>query len=131
MIALRRPSRLELALLAVLLGTFVAAPTPGDIGGCGQSAQQLDAPTFFASKAYIDCDRCGACGFLTKPCKDACAANASIPRAFPDGCVPLVHDGEVCLRALNNASCSDYADYVTDNASTRSTPTECEFCPAR
>ncbi len=117
---------------AVLVAAvLVAAPTPGDIGGCGQRAQPLDARVFFASKATIDCMRCQDCGLATSLCAEACDPYASIPEGFPQGCVPLVHDGEVCLRALHNASCGDYRDYVSDDPSVRSTPTECNFCPPR
>jgi hypothetical protein len=42
--------------------------------------------------------------------------------------VPLVHDGEVCLRALDDAACEDYLEYMSDVAPT--VPTECNFCPA-
>jgi hypothetical protein len=40
----------------------------------------------------------------------------------------LVHDGEVCLRALEVAACDDYALFMDDVAP--SLPTECNFCPA-
>ena len=45
---------------------------------------------------------------------------------IPQTCRPLLHDGEVCLRALNAASCSDYATFVDDDAP--ALPSECEFC---
>lgn len=125
------PRKRELALLTALLLCFVIAPTPGDIGGCGQQAELLDAPTFFATKRVIDCRQCDECGFVYDTCRDACDANASLPEAFPRGCFPLVHDGEVCLRALNNASCDEYSTYMADDPETRSTPSECNFCPAR
>jgi len=47
--------------------------------------------------------------------------------SFPERCLPLVHDGEVCLRALLNASCGDYSQYMSDDSPTA--PTECNFCP--
>src|SRR5690606_8122210 len=43
--ALPRGFTLLLACLACLL----LAPTPGDVGGCGQAPQELDAPIFFAT----------------------------------------------------------------------------------
>ncbi len=117
---------------AVLVATvFVAAPTPGDIGGCGQKAQPLDARVFFASMAATDCLRCQDCGLTTDTCAASCNPNAPIQEAFAEGCVPLVHDGEVCLRALYDASCGDFRTYVSDDPSTRSTPSECNFCPPR
>jgi hypothetical protein len=39
----------------------------------------------------------------------------------------LVHDGEVCLNALDAASCDDYEQYVANQGAT--IPTECNFCP--
>jgi hypothetical protein len=46
---------------------------------------------------------------------------------FDEGCIPLVHDGEVCLRALLAASCQDFSEFVRDLEPTA--PTECVFCP--
>ncbi|HTA91581.1 MAG TPA: hypothetical protein VK745_18485 [Polyangiaceae bacterium] len=117
--------QLALALLSFL---FCTAPTPGDIGGCGQKPAELDPGIFFASKAATDCQHCGDCGLTSMACKNACDDSpTSYPAAFPDRCLPLVHDGEVCLRALENASCSDYSAYMRDDAPT--VPTECNFCP--
>jgi hypothetical protein len=42
--------------------------------------------------------------------------------------VPLVHDGEVCLRALDDGGCEDYRNYMSDLSP--SVPTECNFCPS-
>ena len=126
---MRRPSdhavRALLALGALLLCT---APTPGDVGGCGQAPDQLDPGTFFATKADIDCRRCQECSLHTTSCNTACNAPASYPSQFPTGCVPLVHDGEVCLRELSYASCSDYQGYMDDRAPR--VPSECDFCPS-
>jgi hypothetical protein len=115
------------AALAALAFCFCTAPTPGDIGGCGQRPQELDPGIFFQSKAAIDCQRCGECGLATKSCAAACDVPESYPTSFPDRCDPLVHDGEVCLRALLNASCGDYSGYMSDKSPTA--PTECDFCP--
>jgi hypothetical protein len=104
---------------------FCAAPVPGDVGGCSQRAQELDTAAFFEIKGSIDCEKCTACAIESETCARACRGegNASLPR----GCVALVHDGEVCLRALLDASCEDYEGFVRDQAPT--TPTECNFCP--
>ena len=119
-------ARLALALVVLL---FCTAPTPGDIGGCGQSPDILDASTFFGNKKRIDCNRCEDCGLVSATCVKACDDNQPFDSSFPTDCVPLVHDGEVCLRALQHASCSDYQGYVDDNAPT--TASECDFCPAK
>ena len=116
--------KVALAALALL---FCTAPTPGDVGGCGQRAAELDSGTFFASKARLDCKRCDECMLVTASCTNACNSPESYPTRFPDQCVPLVHDGEVCLRALLYASCGDYAGYMSDRSP--SVPTECDFCP--
>jgi hypothetical protein len=117
-------AKLGCALLALL---FCTAPTPGDVGGCGQKPAELDPGTFFASKANIDCQRCDECELGSVSCENVCNARESYPMSFPDNCVPLVHDGEVCLRALLHASCDAYASYMSD--SSPSVPTECNFCP--
>ena len=112
------------AALAFLV--FGLAPTVGDIGSCGQEPDELDAKTFFLYKRALDCQRCGDCGLRSTACQGACGATPALI-AFPDGCHPFVHDGEVCLHALLIASCDDYASYVRDDAPTA--PSECQFCP--
>lgn len=117
---------LKLALGFVALA-FCAAPTPGDIGGCAQEAQELDPRTFFWSLQDSQCARCQDCGIETAACGRACG-DVLLQTEFPESCVPLVHDGEVCLRALQQSSCADSRDYMSD--SEPSIPTECNFCPA-
>ncbi len=114
--------------LGIALLAFCTAPTPGDVGGCNQRAELMNAQAFFAAKADVDCARCTECALASRTCDDACSAN---PRrqSFPVGCAPLVHDGEVCIGALQSASCDTYRDYVSDQAPTA--PTECDFCPRR
>jgi hypothetical protein len=114
----------------VLFALAVAclAPTPGDIGSCGQEAQELDPALFFDTKRAIDCERCRDCGITTETCRRACDDPAP-QAAFAEDCLPLVHDGEVCLRALLSASCSDYETFTRDVAPL--VPAECDFCPPR
>ena len=122
-------ARVRLWLLLTLLVTlFCTAPVPGDIGGCGQSAQDLDASTFFASKKAVDCQRCNECGLGSQACRNACDTSQPAQTAFPQYCYPLVHDGEVCLRALMAASCNAYTGFMDDSAP--GVPTECDFCPS-
>lgn len=121
---IRRRAVAEL-ILALLF--FCTAPTAGDIGGCGQRADNLDPEKFFSAKQSLDCERCTACQLTTKVCSRACQPGL-VEGDFPKQCEPLVHDGEVCLHALQAASCSTYASYVADEGAT--TPTECNFCPA-
>jgi hypothetical protein len=110
-------------VIAVLL---CAAPVPGDIGSCGQPIQRLDAARFFSAKKVVDCRRCTECELVSAACTDACSDDEAAT-SFSAGCVPLVHDGEVCLRALLYASCDDYAGYLDDHSP--QVPTECNFCP--
>jgi len=117
--------QLGLALAAMFLCT---APTPGDVGGCAQEPQELDPELFFSNKDYIDCERCSECGFEGPICERACSDQLS-QSAFPEGCLPLVHDGEVCLRALLDADCDEYAKYVDGDSP--EIPLECNFCPVR
>jgi hypothetical protein len=121
----RRSRARGLGLIGVVLLSL--APVPGDIGACGQPVQELDATKFFESKQAVDCERCDECGIDDKTCTAACDGFTPTSTAFPEGCVPVVHDGEVCLRALLYASCSDYGAYVADSRPT--VPTECNFCP--
>lgn len=122
---LRRERRKIAAASLALL--FCTAPVAGDVGGCGQKPAELDAEIFFASKANIDCARCRECGLSGTACTNACQFPERYPQAFPPQCLPLVHDGEVCLRALQYASCGDYGAYMSDTSP--SVPTECNFCP--
>jgi hypothetical protein len=112
-------ARLGLASLLLL-----AAPTAGDIGSCGQPIEDLDPTKFFTEKRRIDCQHCQDCDFQTRTCTQACAGIGQ--NEFPAGCYPLVHDGEVCLHALRDASCDEYAPYVADQSP--QAPSECNFC---
>ncbi len=119
----RRRSLVKLALVAML---FIAGPTAGDIGSCGQEIVELDPIKFFGEKQAIDCRQCLDCDFLTTFCEDSCG-DVLLESSFPEDCFPLVHDGEVCLNALRAAGCDEYAAYVDDLAPT--VPAECNFCP--
>jgi hypothetical protein len=111
----------------LVLALFTMAPTPpGDVGGCGQHAQPLDAPAFFSLWSDIDCEKCTECGFETERCTVQCE-KTELQAEFRTGCAPLVHDGEVCLHALRAADCDEYEDYVKDEGPL--VPTECRFCP--
>lgn len=118
-------SRWLRAVVGFVVLAFCAAPVPGDVGGCNQRAQELDPEAFFAIKGGVDCEKCLGCSIESDTCDRACAGD--VDTALPRGCVALVHDGEVCLRALLDASCDDYRGFVRDEAPT--TPTECNFCP--
>jgi hypothetical protein len=112
----------RLALTALL---FLIAPTAGDIGGCSQSASDLDAAKFFEVKQNLDCLRCLQCKIGSDACALACGPD--LGQSFPARCYPLVHDGEVCLDVLRAATCQDYDSYMADADAI--TPTECDFCP--
>ena len=116
-------------VLVAIVAALCAAPTVGDVGSCGQKAAPLGAPEFFGARLQLECDRCRRCGYSSRACVRACDALArhAIPPSFPEGCSPVVHDGEVCLRALDALSCSAFGDVVSDAPIV---PTECDFCPA-
>lgn len=128
-----------LGFAAMVLAVLSMAPTPGDIGGCGQPAEELqNQELFFRAMQAADCSACERCGFSTKSCGDACGGLKGLPPKFPDGCVPLVHDGEVCLRRLQEDSCDDYSRYIVDDErgdvvplTLRPRPSECQFCPEK
>jgi hypothetical protein len=113
-------------LVAAILGVLTMAPTVGDVGGCGRQATELDRAQFESARKQEDCDRCQACGLGTDRCVRACNPQLPSDTLLPDTCRPLFHDGEVCLRALEAASCSSYATYVDDFAP--AIPSECDFC---
>jgi hypothetical protein len=120
------PQRAELVVAAVVAMGLCAAPTVGDVGGCGAAATNLDEATFARARKSVDCQRCEQCSLTTNTCKVACDPNAPIDLVWPSTCNPLFHDGEVCIRALQAASCSDYASFVDDVAPVE--PSECDFC---
>lgn len=121
-----RLRRRELAVCALLALVFGAGPTVGDIGSCNDQASALDLSTFQAERKAVDCLRCRQCGLTTMWCTAACNPGARSPVTWPDSCLPLAHDGVVCIDALQAASCGDYASYVSDTSPT--VPTECDFC---
>jgi hypothetical protein len=122
----RSTRSMQLALGFIALA-FCAAPVPGDVGGCGQAAKQLDPEAFFWNLQDRECQQCRACDVTTSACERACGTTL-VQSEFPKDCVPLVHDGEVCLRAIEQSGCSDVRDFMSD--SSPSIPTECNFCPA-
>lgn len=115
--------RLGISLLAIYV---LMAPVAGDIGSCGQKAEELDAVKFFEAKQFVECNRCIDCGFTNETCQTICNVALEDPSFHPD-CFPLAHDGEVCLNALEAASCDAFERFVDDVAPT--IPTECNFCP--
>lgn len=123
----RRVTPGQVLRLSVVALFFLAGPTAGDIGGCNQAAEDLDPQKFFSTKQNLDCERCLDCQIITGACDVACGE--AVEAVFPQGCYPLVHDGEVCLDALQIASCDDYRGFMADQGST--VPTECNFCPPR
>lgn len=124
----RAPRAHEIARLAVLLLVFLVAPTAGDIGSCGESPADLDSVKFFRAKETIDCRMCLLCGMATLACERACDESPN-QAAFPLGCFPLIHDGEVCLNALEASGCDEYRGFMADQGAT--VPTECNFCPPK
>jgi hypothetical protein len=112
--------------LAAVLIFFTAAPTAGDIGSCGQAPDDLDPVKFFTVKQQLDCDKCNSCAIDSNACKLACDPGLH-QTAFPPDCYPVVHDGEVCLNALQTSGCNDYSLFMSDGQPT--IPTECNFCP--
>lgn len=113
-------------LTAAVLGVLSMAPTVGDVGGCGREATDLDAAVFANAKKDTDCRRCQSCGIGTTRCELACDPKQSPETSLPQTCRPVLHDGEVCIRALHAASCDDYATYMDDVAP--AVPSECAFC---
>ena len=113
-------------LVAVLAALAVLAPTPGDTGGCGTAVVEMSSAGYGNARKLADCARCKECNIGSERCARAC--NRSVPPEFalPPTCRPLLHDGQVCLRAIYAASCADFATYVDENAPV--TPSECGFC---
>lgn len=122
-------ARRSFVLVGVALALFCMAPTPGDVGGCGREPEPLNERSYAEVRRRTDCTRCAECGIATERCADACRTDVAAPIGFPPGCEPLVRDGEVCIRALQAASCERYTEYLSDLSPT--VPTECEFCRAR
>ncbi|MFO0677638.1 MAG: hypothetical protein U0169_13975 [Polyangiaceae bacterium] len=120
------PSARELAGVAFVALVFGMAPTVGDVGGCGAAPEDMSSALFANERKLVDCKRCTECAIDTARCRRACTPNAPTDTVIPKTCRPLVHDGEVCLRALEAASCSSYSRYVADDLP--STPSECAFC---
>lgn len=116
----------QVSLVIALLGLLLMAPTVGDTGGCGRTATELDHDRYANARKLEDCQRCQECGLDTARCLRACDPRALPEIALPPTCRPLYHDGEVCLRAVDAASCGTFATYVDD--ASPANPTECDFC---
>ncbi|GAC1353163.1 MAG: hypothetical protein NVS3B20_20010 [Polyangiales bacterium] len=120
------PSRTSIAFV-IALALLVSAPVVGDVGACGAVAETLDAQRFFNARLEDECTRCNECANSSPGCRRACDRKTPRPLTFPPGCHPLVHDGEVCLHAIEALSCNAFGDLVSDNPIV---PTECDFCPS-
>ena len=118
--------RRTLAVVMLVALVFGAAPTAGDVGSCGKTAEDIDEARFGLARKKLDCRRCTACKITTNRCAAACDDNVPSDVSFGATCRPLVRDAEVCLDALSVASCSDYRKYVSDEE--RLVPGECDFC---
>ena len=112
-------------LIILALAPLLLATTPGDIGGCGDEVKDLDQVAFGQERKKLDCQQCRGCALETKRCTFACDESKQ-PGTLPATCRPLERDGQVCLRALQTASCGDYAGFMNDTAPL--TSSECEFC---
>ncbi len=112
--------------VVIVSAVFLAAPTPGDVGACGKTAQEMSSASFAAARKRADCAGCTACGIVSDRCVRACNEKLPPEIALPPTCRPLIHDGEVCLRAINDAPCDRFATYVDEFAP--ATPSECTFC---
>jgi hypothetical protein len=118
--------RAEILVAAIVALAIFPAPTVGDVGGCGKTATTLDPGVFERARKSVDCERCNDCGIANDHCTRACDPKQPSDVDIPPTCHPVYHDGEVCIRALKAASCSDYVSYVDDVAPT--IPSECDFC---
>lgn len=119
-------TRAPIRVAVVVLGVLSMAPTAGDVGGCGAEITALDPLAFGVARKDMDCERCQECGIDNERCQRACDPAIPVETSIPATCLPLQHDGEVCIRALHAASCDKYRTYVDDFAP--KAPTECEFC---
>jgi len=119
-------ARAPFKVAVVVLGVLSMAPTAGDVGGCGAEIVALDPLAFALVRKDLDCERCQECGIDNGRCQRACDPTKAVETVIPETCQPLLHDGEVCIRALAAASCDAYRTYV-DEASP-ATPSECQFC---
>ena len=118
--------RAPFVIAIIVLGVLSMAPTAGDVGGCGTEATALDPLAFALARKDMDCERCQECGIDNGRCQRACDPTKPVETNIPETCLPLLHDGKVCIRALHAASCDAYATYVDELAP--SPPGECEFC---
>ncbi len=115
-----------LKLSIIVLAALLMAPTVGDTGACGRTATELDRDRYASARKLQDCEKCRECGVENERCARACDPKVLPEIVLPATCRPLYHDGVVCLRALEAASCDRFAAYVDDDAP--ETPSECAFC---
>jgi hypothetical protein len=114
--------------VGIALALLCAAPTVGDVGSCGDEPEELTSPGYAAARKTYDCSRCKECRLSTTRCRKACDPNQPSDAELAPTCRPLLHDREVCFRALGDLSCEEFARAV-DDVSPRA-PSECLFCRA-
>lgn len=113
-------------VLGIVLAVLCAAPTAGDIGGCGEEPVLLAPTRYTAARKRLECNRCRECGVGTQRCKRACDPKAPGDAELPATCRPLERDAEVCFRVLLETSCETFAASVDDVSPVA--PSECLFC---
>lgn len=114
--------------LGMVLALLCAAPTVGDVGGCGDEPVTLGPTKYTNARKKLECGRCRECGVRTERCKRACDPKAPGDAVLPATCRPLERDAEVCFRVLLETSCEVFASSVDDVSPTA--PSECLFCRA-
>ncbi len=121
-------ARLGLSVVAALL---LAAPTPGDVGGCADPASPPeDASQFCRARVFHECTYMQRCGTLNPPDRD-CGLYASTCGACRDValtcCQPVtVRMALGCFDAMDARTCDAPDDPVACTYFCRS----CEMPPA-
>ena len=121
-----RPQRRH--LVGILLALLCTAPTVGDVGGCGEEPEELSSGGYATARKSFECARCKECRLMTAHCRRACDPKQPSDAELAPTCRPLVHDREVCFRAMGDLSCEEFAR-VVDDVNPRA-PSECLFCRA-
>ncbi|MBZ0115410.1 MAG: hypothetical protein IT378_05010 [Sandaracinaceae bacterium] len=111
-------SRLLLRLVGgSVLFAALAGPTPGAVGGCGQTTTAAGAAQFCADRIFWECRRDRVGGRLTEAQEAECLAPIAgcesgegrcdcAGAAWPDDCIPAptLNDTDACIALLRDAS---------------------------
>ena len=115
------------ALAFGLLSSFLLAPAPGNVGGCGAANPVADIREHCVNTKFWMCRRDLAAGRTTMEEYTACLepidADCGPAASWPAGCAPTQSQSDACVTLLSRV---DFLPFTTEELLRRSD--DCDLC---